>query len=51
MCLLVGASHYSAFIGNCPTISHMCQSYLPSRWVLYIFAPRVNQGNEGVGWA
>ena len=26
-----GASRHSSFMGNCPTISHTCQPYLPSR--------------------
>ena len=36
LCLLVrlkprSVSHHSAFMGNCPIISHTCQPYLPSR--------------------
>ena len=26
-----GASHHPAFMGNCLTMSHTCQPYLPSR--------------------
>ena len=44
-----GASRHPAFMGNCQTISHTCQPYLPSRWVLlYIFVPGVTKGYESV---
>ena len=50
-CSLLFASYFfPAFMGNCPTISHTCYSYLPSRWVLYVFVPGVTQGNEDEGW-
>ena len=31
------------------TISHMCSTYLPSRWVL-LFVPGVAERNEDAGW-
>ena len=59
-----GASFHPAFIGNCPTISHMFWPYMTSRWVLLFVlmllkkmrtlgeseVSGVNQGNEGGRW-
>ena len=46
---MMGASCHSAFMDNCPTISHTCKNYLPSRWVL-LFVPGVPEQNENAGW-
>ena len=32
-----GVSCHPAFMGNCLTISHTCELYLPSRWVHLLF--------------
>ena len=42
------ASHHLAYIGNCRTISHMRQPYLPYRWVL-LFVPGVAEQNVDAG--
>ena len=46
-----GASHQPAFMGSCPTISHMCFPCLPgSGWTLCSMAPCdwANGGSVGV---
>ena len=43
------ASRHPAFMDNFSTISHMCSTYLPSRWVL-LFVPGVAERNEDAGW-
>ena len=55
-----GASLHQAFMGNCPTISHMFSPYVTSRSVLLFVSgvteqneskvSAVNQGNEGGRW-
>ena len=48
-CSLLFARYFQAFMSNCPTISHKCYYYLPSRWVLYIFVLGVTQGSRKRG--
>ena len=36
------SSRRPGFMGNCPTISHTCQPYLPSRLVLFFFLVYLN---------
>ena len=43
------SSRRSAFMGNCPIISHTCSPYLPSGWV-HLFVPGVTRGNEDAAW-
>ena len=42
------ASHHPAFMGDCPTFSHMCYPYLPSRWV-FLLVPGVAERNKDAG--
>ena len=42
------ASHHAAFMGNCPTVSHTCYIYLPSRLV-FLSVPGVAERNEHTG--
>ena len=42
------ASRHAAFMGNCPTVSHMCELYLPSRWV-FLFVPSIAERIEHAG--
>ena len=42
------ASHHSAFMGNCPSISYLCKTHSP-RNAFFFFFPGMAKRNENAG--